>query len=83
MASAGLAALAAVVLDLPADVRKLRVAPAMKALWSRHSATLPPELQLALATHFAVLLEGLAPALEGEHDMAAALACFRSVLWIS
>lgn len=77
VAAAGLASVATLLDELPAQVRKARVVPALRLLWPPHTAGLAPDLQLALAQRFGTLISGLASSLESEQDVAAFLACFR------
>ncbi len=77
VAAAGITALASVLRELPADVRKARVLTALRGFWSPRTAALGPEVQLALATRLAELLEGVQGCLDSEEDALAVAACFK------
>ena len=77
VAAAAIAALASVLHELPADMRTAKVLPALRGCWSPRAGALGPEVQLALATRLAVLLEGLAGDLDAEEDALAVAACFK------
>ena len=77
VAAAAIAALASVLHELPADVRKARVLTALRGFWSPRAAALGREVQLALATRLAELLDGMQGCLDGEEDALAVAACFK------
>ena len=77
VAAAAIAALASVLRELPGDVRKGKVLPALRGYWPPRTTSLGPEVQLALAERLAALLDGLQGCMDGEDDPLAVAACFK------